>query len=627
MAVVADTVVVELEARLQKYVANLVDAERKFDQTTNRISRKSVDLSRAGRSAAQSFGRQLSTLLPSLAAGAVASAIRSMVAEASDLKDFADRVGIATDQLQALQYAAKLSGSSIEGFNQGLAFFSRQVGQASRGGGDLYNIFKANGVAIRDTNGQVRSQNDLLLDFANLVKNAGSEQERATLIQRGMGRGAEELGTLFKDGAEGIRTLTDEAKKIGAIISDEDLQKAHDLDDAFDRLASVTMSKLKGVIIDVTAEWYDFWNAVTGQDARRSTENIEKDIRALQKIQEIASHPTPLGQFTKGFTNEGADTAARIQELQDELKRRAIVSLKQQLNSISSKTTPTKLPPATDAKAELNDFERATQAITERTQAVDLETASLGKSNYEAERQKAILDLTQAALRAHLELTPQLKDQIDQLATAYAASTAQYEKSAATFQRVQEASQAAYDATESAFEELITGAKSFNDVLKDLLLSLAKIAAKNWFEKLFMPSQGGASGGIFGSLFSSIGKVLGFADGGVMTPTGPRKLKRFAGGGTSNQAAIFGEAGPEAAVPLPDGRSIPVKFRNTKAKTGGRTGGTTQINQVNNNDFRGADARAIAAISAKVDRVSATVEQRAVAAIIAARKSNPALLR
>ena len=33
-------------------------------------------------------------------------------------------------------------------------------------------------------------------------------------------------------------------------------------------------------------------------------------------------------------------------------------------------------------------------------------------------------------------------------------------------------------------------------------------------------------------------------------------------GGVSNIPAIFGEAGPEAAVPLPDGRSIPVTFTN-----------------------------------------------------------------
>lgn len=37
-------------------------------------------------------------------------------------------------------------------------------------------------------------------------------------------------------------------------------------------------------------------------------------------------------------------------------------------------------------------------------------------------------------------------------------------------------------------------------------------------------------------------------------------MQQYALGGITNRKAIFGEAGPEAAVPLPDGRSIPVSF-------------------------------------------------------------------
>ena len=35
-------------------------------------------------------------------------------------------------------------------------------------------------------------------------------------------------------------------------------------------------------------------------------------------------------------------------------------------------------------------------------------------------------------------------------------------------------------------------------------------------------------------------------------------MQQYAVGGITNRKAIFGEAGPEAAVPLPDGRTIPV---------------------------------------------------------------------
>lgn len=63
----------------------------------------------------------------------------------------------------------------------------------------------------------------------------------------------------------------------------------------------------------------------------------------------------------------------------------------------------------------------------------------------------------------------------------------------------------------------------------------------------------------------STAAVLSFAaDGGVMTGHGMMPLRQYASGGVANspQMAIFGEGSmPEAYVPLPDGRSIPVKMK------------------------------------------------------------------
>jgi hypothetical protein len=55
-----------------------------------------------------------------------------------------------------------------------------------------------------------------------------------------------------------------------------------------------------------------------------------------------------------------------------------------------------------------------------------------------------------------------------------------------------------------------------------------------------------------------------FANGGIMTGNGPLPLRRYASGGIANspQLAMFGEGStPEAYVPLPDGRSIPVRMK------------------------------------------------------------------
>ena len=69
---------------------------------------------------------------------------------------------------------------------------------------------------------------------------------------------------------------------------------------------------------------------------------------------------------------------------------------------------------------------------------------------------------------------------------------------------------------------------------------------------------------VFGSPDFPAGFVPQFATGGIMTPKGAVPLRRYARGGiaTAPQAAIYGEgATPEAFVPLPDGRRIPVALR------------------------------------------------------------------
>lgn len=69
--------------------------------------------------------------------------------------------------------------------------------------------------------------------------------------------------------------------------------------------------------------------------------------------------------------------------------------------------------------------------------------------------------------------------------------------------------------------------------------------------------------------------AIGFALGGIMTSFGSVPLRKYAQGGIADQpqAAVYGEGStPEAFVPLPDGRTIPVSI-----KGGGGMGAAPQI--------------------------------------------------
>ena len=106
-----------------------------------------------------------------------------------------------------------------------------------------------------------------------------------------------------------------------------------------------------------------------------------------------------------------------------------------------------------------------------------------------------------------------------------------------------------------------TGKASFKELAASILKDLARIALRAAIIQPIVQALGGLFPG------------FKFADGGIMTGNGPMPLKTYARGGIANspQLAMFGEGSmPEAYVPLPDGRRIPVAMQ-------GGSGGNTNV--------------------------------------------------
>jgi tape measure domain-containing protein len=86
------------------------------------------------------------------------------------------------------------------------------------------------------------------------------------------------------------------------------------------------------------------------------------------------------------------------------------------------------------------------------------------------------------------------------------------------------------------------------------------------FSQFFAPAAGSFAAGLPTAGITPFqgGNPFSFAAGGIMTPQGPVPLRTYARGGiaTAPQAAIYGEGSmPEAFIPLPDGRRVPVALK------------------------------------------------------------------
>lgn len=134
----------------------------------------------------------------------------------------------------------------------------------------------------------------------------------------------------------------------------------------------------------------------------------------------------------------------------------------------------------------------------------------------------------------------------------------------------------AFGGMEDALVDFVrTGKLNFSDLVDSMIADLARLAIKQ---------------AILGPLAKAIGGAIDItpnANGGVMTESGPMPLRTYSTGGIARtpQLALFGEGSmPEAYVPLPDGRSIPVSMKggggsNVQVVVNNHSGQQVQTNE------------------------------------------------
>jgi Phage-related minor tail protein len=208
-----------------------------FNATAERISTSAGKISQSiGNMADKTRG--LSMAATGAISGLAGIAVKA-AKDADDLYTLAKQTGLSTKELQKMQYASDLIDVDTDTIVSGIRKLKKNLDGQEK-------TWKKLGVNVKNANGEYRDITDIFYDTVAALGNIENETERDTLAMDLFGKSADELAGIIDDGGAALKRLGAEAENMGVIISQDDLDKANELND--------TLDKLKAEVLPVIAQ-------------------------------------------------------------------------------------------------------------------------------------------------------------------------------------------------------------------------------------------------------------------------------------------------------------------------------------------------------------------------------------
>ena len=182
---------------------------------------------------------------------ALISMTKEAASNADDLLTLASVTGTTTDSVQELNYMADLTDVSFDRIKDSLKETTNKMQEAATGTGDAYEAYKRLKVEITNTDGSLRSAQDVFYDTIDALGEMKNKTERDALAMDLMSESAQELNPLIDLGVEKMRAYAQEAHDMGYVLDNDALKSLQGVDDAYARLQNTQ----EGVKNQLSAEF------------------------------------------------------------------------------------------------------------------------------------------------------------------------------------------------------------------------------------------------------------------------------------------------------------------------------------------------------------------------------------
>lgn len=301
----------------------VVSAEDRATATLRKVAAEFGGLGKASSAANQLLGQFGNGLLAGLAGGLSVAGLTAAVKSVANLQDqfgkLSQQVGIGVQSLTELDYAAKLSDVATDELSTGVVRLTSRMGDVIQGSKEAEQAFDALGIKVRQSDGTMRSSEDVLKDVADRFASMEDGSTKTALAVELFGRAGAKLIPLLNLGRAGLEKLAAEARSLGVVFDEKAAKAAEEFNDNLTRLESAatglkiellqglipSLTSLTGKFIEATRASGGFlqglatWASVSGDQEANPTKAIAEIEAALARLEKMRSELDP----EKGFAN------------------------------------------------------------------------------------------------------------------------------------------------------------------------------------------------------------------------------------------------------------------------------------------------------------------------------------
>lgn len=290
-----------------KDLNSMDDALEKVEDEAGKADGK---LSAIGSTLAKGFAAGIAAVTAAVGAGvtALAKSTESAAQYADEINTLSKVTGMSTESLQAYKYAAELVDVSMETLTGSMARNVKSMSNAANGSKKYVKAYEDIGVAVTNADGSLRDSETVFWEAVDALGKIQNETERDAIAMQLFGKSARDLNPLIEAGSGEIAKLTDEAKNMGAVMSQDSLDKLNEFDDSMQRLkggAAAAKNALGTVLLPVLQELADDGVDLIG----KFTNELNAANGDVSKIGEA------VGNLTEKVSNKLAESVPMAAEI------------------------------------------------------------------------------------------------------------------------------------------------------------------------------------------------------------------------------------------------------------------------------------------------------------------------